>query len=467
MIAYPFAVRPWFVLAALGAPLLSFADRIDDLVGKDLERFKIPGISLAIVQDGKVVKRAAYGVADLELKAPATPDDLYEIGSMTKQFTAMATLMLVEEGKVGLEDPISKYIPEAPKTWDGIKIRNLLNQNSGLPEYVLLPGTMLTDEFDRAKWMKNVTPLPLDFAPGTAWAYSNTNFALLGWVIEKASGKPYVEFVTERILKAAGMDHARFQNVTDVIPRRSHGYYPLPDGNLLRMAGMNSGVQSDGTLMCTLDDLVKWDTALRERKLVKPESYRLLWEPGKLASGRTRPYGMGWMLEAPGGVPIVYHPGASVGYSACISRYGGDKLTVIVLTNLYSSFPELIAKHVAEATDPAFVPVVPKVVSDPDPARTAKVRAALEALAAGKLTTEYAEPELIGPLNTPRAKMGGPVYRDFAKIASFDYAGETKQGDDTLLVYRLKNDRRALTLYLLWSKEGKVAQTYLRPDPSA
>lgn len=464
MNAVKFSCLPVLLLSLL--PLAAHADGVDDVVNREMKRAGIPGLSLAIIRDGKLVRKQAYGVADLELNAPAQADDLYEIGSMTKQFTAFLTLMLVEEGKIGLDDPISKYIDGTPATWSKVTIRHMLNQNSGLPEYVTVPGIGLMDDYDRDKWMKGVTPLPLDFQPGETWAYSNTNFALLGWVIEKAAGKPYTELMTERVLKPLGMDHTRFENVNDVIPRRSHGYLPQPGAPMLRVEGMKgTAIQSDGTLLSNVEDLAKWDAALLERKLLKAESYRLLWSPGKLNSGRVRYYGMGWMLSSPGTKPSVYHPGASVGYGGCITRYEDPHVTVVVLTNLYSGAPEVISRRVAEAYDPALLPEIPKETKDPNPDRTKRVRETLEKLGAGTADPASMEPELIAPLQTARAKMF-PQFRDFTKIEQLNYSAESKQGDDTMLVYRLKNDRRTLSAFLLVSKEGKLAQIYLKADPA-
>jgi len=446
-------------------PALLHADAIDDIVAKEMQKAKIPGLSLGIMRNGKLIRKQAYGLADIELQAPAGENDLYEIGSMTKQFTAFLTLMLVEEGKIGLDDPVSKYIPESPEAWKEVTVRNLLNQNSGIPEYVLLEGTLLTDTFDRDRWMKNVTVLPLDFPANTTFAYSNSNFALLGWIIEKTGGEPYTKQLTDRVLTPLGMTSTRFEDWNEVISRRSHGYYPQPNGTLLRLQG-GVGVQSDGSLMSTVDDLAKWDAALKDRKLLKPESYSLLWSPGKLKDGRTRPYGMGWFLAAPGSAPVVYHPGASVGYGACITRYRDGDLSVVVLSNLYGGAPELIARKVAESIDPTLAPEKPTAKADPKPDRTKDVRAVLDKLGAGVADPMVMEPELIAPLKTGRAQ-AFPQYRDLAKIEALDFAGETPRGSDTMITYRLKNAQRMVTAYVVWSPEGKLAQLFLRPDPAA
>jgi len=455
---------PFLLLFGL-VPLLASADQVDQVVAKDMKRFGYPGLCVGVVKNGKLVKKKAYGSADVELGAPMKDDDIFEIGSMTKQFTAMLTLMLVDEGKIGLDDPVSKYIPESPEAWKSVTIRHMLNQNSGLPEYALIPTVGLMDDYDREKWMKVITPLPLDFPTGSAWAYSNTNFALLGWVIEKITGKPYGEVLTARVLKPLGMDHTRIENVQDVIPRRAHGYLPgSTPGALVRVEGSKAAIQADGALLSNIDDLVKWDAALEARKLLSPAGYNLLWSAGRLESGRTYPYGMGWFLGAPGGAPVVYHPGADVGFASCITRYTSAHVTVIVLSNLYGSAPQATATHIAEVVDAAVKPAIPIAKADPDPTRSAAARAALEALASHKLDPTQLTPDLTGPLNASRAK-AFPQYGDFTKMSSFLYAGETPQGDDRMIAFRLKNERRSGTVYVLWTPDRKIAEVFMRPDP--
>jgi len=312
---------------------LAFADPIDTVVRREMTRTGCPGMTVAVVRDGKLTTKRAYGVADLELGDKMRPDDLFEVGSITKQFTAFLSLLLVQDGKLNLEAPISEYVDGAPEAWKTIKVRNLLNQNSGLPEYVQIEGLGLMDTFDRARWLEVMKTQPLDFPPSTAWAYSNTNYALMGLIIEKAGGKPYTEQLTDRVLKPLGMTETRFQDINAIWPRRAHGI--IRQGKeTMRVSGMGGSIQSDGTLVSNLADLVKWDAALRERKLLKAEGYAELWKPGKLANGLEKPYGMGWFLTGPDGPAYVGHAGASVGYSGGIARFkDGQKgsISVIVL----------------------------------------------------------------------------------------------------------------------------------------
>jgi hypothetical protein len=173
---------------------------------------------------------------------------------------------------------------------------------------------------------------------------------------------------------------------------------------------------------------------------------------------------MGWFLQAPGTVPLVYHMGADVGYSSCITRFLDNGITVIVLTNTYGNYPEAMARHIGEAVDPKVRPYVPVAVADPEPERSKAVRAVLNELAAGKPDPVTMEPDFLGPLGTSRARVF-PQFSDLKKIASLDFAFATPQGSDTLLAFRLKNDMRTLTVWVLWSRANRLAQLYFRPDP--
>jgi CubicO group peptidase (beta-lactamase class C family) len=454
------------VLPVLAASL-AFADPIDAVVRKEMARSKVPGMAVAVVRDGKLVTKRAYGLADLELGAKMQPDDLFELGSVTKQFTAFLSMLLVEDGKLDLDAPISTYLDALPEAWKSIKVRNLLNQNSGLPEYVQLPGIGLADEFDREKWFATVTKVPLDFPPGTAWAYSNTNYALMGFIIEKVGGKPYTEQLTERVLKPLGMTQTRFQDINQIWPRRAHGIIRQPDGTAIRVPGMGGSIQSDGTLVSNLTDMVKWDAALRERKLLKPEGYAQIWAPGRLADGLAKPYGMGWFLTGPDSPPYVGHAGASVGYGGGIARYrDGQKgsISVIVLSNQYAVPGEEIGKRIAEALDPSLKIPILATATDPNPERTARLKAIIDRLAANKPQPGDLDPAVAGPISSWRAQQF-PPFRGLANIKEMAFAREDRIDGFTRLAYRLKTERGGTTAYFTLTPDGKLAAVQTRPDP--
>ncbi len=450
-------------LLLLSLGMIAVADPIDDFVKAELVRTKSPSIAIGIVKDGVLVKHEVYGKADVEKDVDAKKGGLYEIGSITKQFTAFATMMLVEDGKLALDDPISKHLPESPKAWEKIKVRNLVYQTSGLPDYALEQGIGLMDEFDRAKWMETMTKLPLDFEPGVAWAYSNTNYALLGWIIEKVSGSSYMTFMKERVLKPLRMDSTIFSSPSFASPYRATGYLNL-NGQFSVAPRTTSSINSDGTLMSSIEDMVKWDAALRERKLLKPKSYELYLKAASLNSGRWRPYGMGLNVSLPGAEPYYGHGGNSVGYSAGYACYPKAKISVIVMGNVYAFGGEPMAKQIAELYEPSLKPASPAVKADPDAKRTDALIQALSAVGNGKVDEVLLEPEVTAPMKTRRAGMAAAGLAPFRSIEKMEFVGELAVGKDKLLTYKVVTKTRDFVGTFLWSAGGKLAMATLRPD---
>lgn len=451
------------VPVALLAVSFVYADKIDDYVKAEMARQHVPGMTVGIVKNGKLVSQRAYGLSDLDLDVKTTTQDLFQIGSITKQFTAFAAMILVQEGKLGLDDPISKYVPEAPESWKNIKIRNLLYQNSGLKDYAFVPGIGLADEYGRDKWIAEMVKLPLDFEPGVAWAYSNSNYALMGWVIEKAGGQPYTEFVTEHVFKPLGMNHTRYDNGDEVIAHRAHGYF-FAENQFVRARPVGMSISSDGSIISNLEDMAKWDDALRQHKILNADSYNLIWAPGRLNSGRSRLYGMGWNLTTPGSPAYVGHGGNSIGYSAGFARYTDAGLSVIVLCNLYPIGGEPTARKIAELYDPKLAIKSPSETADPNPERTSKVKSALVAFADGKADDPLLAPELTAPMKTARAGMS-QGNSPLKKIDRLGFAGALPDGSDAWLAYKLKSGDRSFTAWVLWTHEDQLAQIILRADP--
>lgn len=286
----------------------------------------------------------------------------------------------------------------------------------------------------------------------------------MGLIIEKVGGKPYTEQLTERVLKPLEMTNTRFQDVNAIWPRRAHGII-RQGAEVVRVSGMGGSIQSDGTLVSNLTDLVKWDAALRERKLLKPEGYAELWKPGRLANGLDKPYGMGWFLTAPDGPAYVGHAGASVGYSGGIARFkDGQKgsISVIVLCNQYAVQGEGIGKSIALALDPTLKFPIPAPAADPDASRTAHLREVLGHLAANKATPDEVAASVSGPLGSWRTRTGSP-YASLANVKTMSFAREDRLGDFKRLTYRLDSK---VTAYLTLDTEGKIAAVQLRPDPA-
>jgi CubicO group peptidase (beta-lactamase class C family) len=442
---------------------LAFGDQVDDYIRDQMKTHRVPGVVVEIARDGRVLKRKAYGVADIELNVPMRTDYIFEIGSITKQFTSVAVLQLMEQGKLSLTDTLGKYIPDAPETWQKITIRNLLNQNSGLKDYALIKGIGLLDEFDQATFLKTIEPLPLDFPTGVTWAYSNTNYALLGIVIEKASGETYTNYLTERVLKPAGLRETMILDPDAIIPRRAQGYYD--DGKkLIRARPSMVSILSDGALVSTADDLTQWEAALRGGKLLQPGSYHLMTSPGPLNNGRTRQYGAGIYLESLGEKPFLGHPGASSGYSAGVSYFPTDHMSVVVLTNVYAIDGLGWVKDIGRLEDPSLISDPLTVQPDPNPARTERIKSALDKLGAGTVDADLMDPDVTAIMDGDRIKVFGNPFTRVAGIRTLEFAGERPKGSDQWITYRATTDKAVLAINIIYSPAGKLGMLYVRPD---
>ena len=305
-----------------------------------MQRHQIPGISLAICRDGQVVRATGYGLANVELDVATKPETVFQTGSVGKQFTAMAVMMLVDEGKLGLDDPISKYFPGAPATWQGITVRHLLTHTSGIKDWEGKTDIDYRKDYTEDELVQVAMKLPPDFAPGTQWSYSNTGYVLLGVLVHKASGKFYGDFLAERVFSPLGMESTRVISESDIVKNRAAGY-TLEQGKLQNQEWVAPSLNTtaDGSLYTTTLDLSKWDAALWSRRFLKPESYEAMWSPVKLQDGTSYPYGFAWSFDVQRREPVIEHSGSWQGFKTAIVRYPGHKLTVIVLANLAQAEP--------------------------------------------------------------------------------------------------------------------------------
>ena len=389
------------------------ADEVDDYIKAEMKKRQIPGLALAVVKNGKLIKAKGYGLANVELNVPVTPDSVFDLASITKQFTATAIMMLVEEGKIGLDDKIGKYLCNAPDTWSGITVRHLLTHTGGLKNafWPTLGGSGLMD-YSTAQSYEAAYKLPVDFPPGERWQYSDQGYFLLGMIIEKASGKRYEEFLRERIFKPLGMTTTAVlaQNRWAVVKNRASGY-TLRDGKLARnRRDDQSELASEGGLWSTVKDLAKWDAALYSERILKKSSLDQMWTPVKLNSGFNHNYGFGWSLNDIRGHRIIGHGGGAGTY---IFRLPDDGLTVIVLTNLHmfsGSSPLTIARGVAGRYISGLLLSSLKEQPDPDPQMTQKMRKVLSDIANGVKDSPLITPERNAALN--------PVYRRYIASAS-------------------------------------------------
>ncbi len=324
-------------------------DAVDEYMLSELAQQHIPGLALLVSRDGQVVRAQGYGLANVELQVPVKPETIFQSGSVGKQFAATAVMMLVEEGKMSLEDPLTKYFPDAPSSWKQVTIRELLSHTAGFTDY---PKDFdMRKDYTEAELLKIVEAIPLAFPPGTNWSYSNLGYLTLGIVIHKVTGEFYGDFLQERIFRPLGMSTTRIISEADIVPNRSAGYR-LVKGELKNQEWVSPTLNStaDGSLYFSILDLAKWDAALYTEKLLKRSSLEQMWTVAKLSNGQPNSghYGFGWEIAIRNGHRVVEHQGEWQGFKTQISRYVDDKLTVVALTNLEGPKLFRIVDHVAE-----------------------------------------------------------------------------------------------------------------------
>jgi CubicO group peptidase (beta-lactamase class C family) len=348
-----------FAAATHAVPDEPTSASVDEFVSGELRTQHIPGMALAVVRDGKILKAAGYGLANVELDVSTKPESIFQTGSVGKQFTATAVMMLVEEGKVGLDDKINKYFPGSPASWNDITVRHLLTHTSGIPDYTeeKTGGAInMRTDYTEEELVKKIAALPLDFPPGEKWSYSNSGYLLLGVLIHHVSGEFYGDFLQHRVFQPLQMTSTRIISEADIVPNRCAGYR-LVKGELKNQKWVSPSLNTtaDGALYTNVLDLAKWDAALYTEKLLKKSSLDQMWTPVKLNSGKTSPYGFGWRIAEANGHRLLEHGGVWQGFTMHISRSVDDRLTIIVMTNLDSSHsdPAKITLGVAAIYVPA------------------------------------------------------------------------------------------------------------------
>lgn len=308
-----------------------------------------PGAAVIIVRDRAVFYRKGLGLANLELGVPIEPDMVFRLGSITKQFTAVAILMLVEEGLLALDDPITKFLPDYPTHEHTITVQHLLRHTSGIKSYTAMPEwlPLWRKDFTVPELVDFFKDQPMDFAPGERFAYSNSGYILLGAIIEKASGQTYEQFIQGRIFDALGMKHSCYDSPLRVIPRRAAGYDKGPEGYSNAAYLSMTQPYAAGALASSVDDLALWDAALYTDRLLKQETLQQAFVPHRLADGSATEYGYGWFTGQYAGHRLVAHGGGIHGFLSSGFRLPDDRAFVAVLSNNAGTDPGALAIKIA------------------------------------------------------------------------------------------------------------------------
>ncbi len=429
----------WAALALLtlssSGTAADFGPAVDRYLRAEMQRQHIPGIALAVIKNGKPLYVNGYGVATLEHPVAAAPGTVFQLGSIGKQFTAVAVMMLADEHKLNLDDPLAKYLPEVPASWGKVTLRLMLNHQAGIPQYTT-PQRQLLDlshDYSDGELIQLAISQPLDFEPGTDVSYSDVGYVLLGFVINRVAGEFYGDFLQRRIFKPLGMNHTRIISDADIVPGRASGYELRDDGTLRNQTPVSPALNrtADGSLYSTVIDLMKWDRALDGDGVLPRRELERMWSVDAHRNGQAPlyHYGYGWENNRIDGQRVVEYDGNWQGFQAVMSRYTDERLTVILLTNLALCRTERLGHSVAGLVDPKLAPY-PKSIDDKSPTLSREFEGLLTRAREGAAASL---PEL--PASIPRQTLR----RDLAElgpILHFSVAADHATPEGRARVYR-------------------------------
>lgn len=324
---------------------------IDNLVTESYTPTE-PGAAVIVVRDGDVIFRKGRGMANLELDVSIEPNMVFRLGSVTKQFTAVAILMLTEQGKLALDDPLSRFLPDYPTHDHRITVEHLLTHTSGIKSYTSMPEwpPLWRKDFTVQELIDFFKYQPMESAPGKRWAYNNSGYILLGAIIENVTGQSYEQFISQRIFEPLGMKQSYYDSPSRVIPRRVAGYDKGPEGYTNTPYLSMTQPYAAGALASTVDDLVLWDSALYTEQLLKHETIEQAQIAHTLADGSSTAYGYGWEISEYAGHRLIEHGGGIHGFRTRAIRLPDDRVFVAVLSNNGGIDPGLLAFKIAALT---------------------------------------------------------------------------------------------------------------------
>lgn len=449
---------------------------IDSFVASEMARAHVPGVAVGIYSRGNILLAKGYGLANVELGVPVKPETIFQSGSVGKQFVSAAIMMLVEEGRVSLEDSIAKYFPGAPASWKPIRIKNLLSHTSGLAEYESDDRTgpngpfYLRLDFTEDQLLHKIEALPIENPPGAKWNYRNTNYVLLGFLIHRVTGMFYADYLAKRIFKPLGMSSTRLISDADIIPNRAAGYQ-WEDGALKNQDWVSPTFNStaDGTLYFNVLDLAKWDAALYTTQLLKQSSLDTMWTVYKLNNGKPNGdnYGFAWEITTQNGHRVIEHDGEWQGFTCDISRYPDDSLTVVVLTNFDSARPDYMAHVIAGLADAPLLPQRLTAIADAQPRIAASLESLLDRMTAGADIRQYVTAEfarIITPGVTARVRRRLAPLWPGGTLALVQRMPSPDNASLTVSQFRLAKGTGSILIWYGLDAHGKVATLFFEQD---
>lgn len=450
------ATKNHAVLATAAILCLSrtaFADRVDDYIELQMKRRHIPGISLAVVKDGKILKEEGYGFANVEADARATPKTVYKIASISKQFLAAGIMLLVQEGKIKLDDKISKYLDGTPGTWRDITVRQLLTHTSGIPQDP--PGFDPYKVKPDSEVIGSAYSLPMEFPAGEKWGYSNVGYFVIGEIIHKVTGESYSAFLAERVFVPVGMTATRTTTTSEIVPLRACGYTWRNDK--LQNAQNWIALRASGAFLSTVEDLAKWDSVLYSDSILNSLSKQQMWTPVTLKGGTKQAYGLGWFIDDWQGHKRIYHGGSLPGFVSEFDRFVDDQLTIIVLINTDNADPGKIALNVAGFFMPELAPPVLKPIPSTEPEITAKGKAMITAFERGNVDVSLFASQVASDMTDEMKSHMTASLRRFGTIRSIDLVELKTRNSNRLCRYRVSFQKDTILFTVSFNKSNKIA----------
>ncbi len=460
----PYGISCALMLGLVVICLLSataFADKVDDYIKAQMAERHVPGAAVAVIQKGRVVKMKGYGMASVEFAATVTVDTVFEIGSVSKQMTAAAILLLVEDGKVKLDEKISAYLPNTPESWKDVTVRNLLTHSSGIKSYTSLDGFELSRRMTVNQFIAKLAPHPLEFTPGERNIYSNSGFNLLALIVESRSGMKYIDFMRKRIFGPLEMTKTTDRDPQFIVKYRANGYEWENDHLAGRDASLTD-LTGAGSIVSTIGDMVKWSKAVGSDTLLKKSSRSEWWKKFIFNNGKESPYGFGWRISEIRGHKLIGHTGQTAGFGSAHFRYPESETMVIALTNIgENGVGGAIAAGVAKLYIPTMSLAAMKALADQEPDHSAKFSRALTARLANSPDASMMSASLIQSISTQRAKDANTRIASFGNAKRIDLVGVEKGEARTSYLYRVNTVRRLFLWRVGFDAEGKISEMTL------
>lgn len=444
-----------FAVALMATAIFSPADQIDQLAQRTMTNLKIPGLAIAVIRNGKVTTERCYGQINLEVGAKTTPDSIFEVGSVTKQFVSFALLKEVEKGNLTLDEPIGKILPDLPDAWQKIQVGQMLSHTAGLKDY--LASVSMTDMTPKSEdqVIGLVSKAAVDFAPGAGWSYSNMDYFLAGMMVEKFEKVPLKTALENLIFKPLGMTETGNIDRDAVLKNRASGYAYLPTGKYRNMpAGLDSTFGGAGFLRSSIKDMEKWAICLQKENILRPSSYELWEKEAVLDNGVPCGYALGWFINHDGPLKIVEHAGNSYGCSAEVYRVPAENETVVCLCNASGIELPWLAREVISLDIPALNLVTRKPVPDPHKDFTERLKLAVSK----RNLLPDVSPTFKAELRTLRGLSYSSLFYSLGdSFKNLTYLDGQENGESTISRYRLPGEGGDLYLNIVYDRDGKLA----------